>query len=129
MVTILIDIIRCMGYLRHTPLFMGVGIKRPLRPVPVSSRFSYSRLIRCGFVGSGMNSLSAQILSRSLRKEFENSCVRGTIFKIKLTTSLDRPKPLCTKAKELVRLAPFNLTLTSLRPHSNLTRSLIPITC
>ena len=73
-----------MGYLRHTPLFMGVGIKRPLRPVPVSSRFSYSRLIRCGFVGSGMNSLSAQILSRSLRKEFENSCVRGTTEEISI---------------------------------------------
>ena len=34
----------------------------------------------CGFVGSGMYSRNAQILSRSLRKEFENSCVRGTLL-------------------------------------------------
>ena len=103
MVTILIDIIRCMGYLRHTPLFMGVGIKRPLRPVPVSSRFSYSRLIRCGFVGSGMNSLSAQILSRSLRKEFENSCVRGTekVPNVLYFVSILIIKSLCSKASHI----------------------------
>ena len=35
----------------------------------------------CGFVGSGMSSRNAHILSRSLRKEFEKSFVRGTSAK------------------------------------------------
>ena len=41
-------------------------------------------LLECvGFVGSGMYSLRAHILSRSLRKEFEKSCVRGTLHEKK----------------------------------------------
>ena len=48
-----------------------------LQPKPHSRNYSldgYSGLVR-----SGMSSRNAQILSRSRRKEFEKSCVRGTI--------------------------------------------------
>ena len=48
-------------------------------------------LLYVNFVGSGMYSLRAHILSRSLRKEFEKSCVRGT----ECETSLDFALFLC----------------------------------
>ena len=54
-------------------LYMGDFGKRSLRPV---YKFLYHR--QKGFVGSGMSSRSAQILSRSFKKEFEKSSVRGT---------------------------------------------------
>ena len=53
------------------PPKMGGKGKSPLPPVYKSYR-------QKGFVGSGISSRSAQILSRSLRKEFEKSSVRGT---------------------------------------------------
>jgi hypothetical protein len=54
----------------HTPTTVGAC----LRIIPICY------LLYVGFVGSGMHSLRAHILSRSLRKEFEKSCVRGTHF-------------------------------------------------